>query len=283
MSNRIRMIVAVALLSVSSAVFPQAPAVPPQQGAPAQPAAPDTMMRLNRPAVISLSPAVITEKAKPGQSFTETLTLVNDTPSEYAYQMVAQDVVVTNGERKFVNAGDRSGSIAQTAVFTPDSGVIKPHSSESVQVRLTVPPNTDLRAVVTIFRNSEKLALQKNSVGLTGSLGALITFNLADSSRVEASAPVLKIGEDRSVLSIEQTLTNVGTEPVIPSGVAAVLDNSGKLVAKVALQQQRLLPGERVVFKGEHPGQLRPGVYKVVCSFDVAGQQATSSGTLKIE
>ena len=56
------------------------------------------------------------------------------------------------------------------------------------------------------------------------------------------------------ILSVE--LRNSGSEPVIPKGVIVVLNASGKRVAKASFSNQRLLPGERLIFAATNPAQL---------------------------
>jgi hypothetical protein len=84
---------------------------------------------------------------------------------------------------------------------------------------------------------------------------------------------------DASGVTISQQLQNSGAEPVVPEGVAAFLDASGHLSAKVNFEPQRLLPGEKLDFKTEYTGHLRPGSYRVLCSFQFEGKTITSEGT----
>src|SRR5580698_10010230 len=54
---------------------------------------------------VSLSPAVVTVTCKMGQSYTQTLTITNQTEQELVFEMIAEDVVVRDGKRVFVAAG----------------------------------------------------------------------------------------------------------------------------------------------------------------------------------
>ncbi|HEX4606451.1 MAG TPA: hypothetical protein VH724_20800, partial [Candidatus Angelobacter sp.] len=67
---------------------------------------------------ISLSPAVVMAKGNFGQGLTQTLTLTNQTARDFAFEMVAEDVIIKDGKRVFVAAGETPNSIASTAVFT---------------------------------------------------------------------------------------------------------------------------------------------------------------------
>jgi hypothetical protein len=232
----------------------------------------------NRPTV-SLSPAVIMARGTFGQSLTEVLTLSNQTPRGFAFEMAANDVVVRDGKREFVPAGETPHSIAGSAVFSQRSGVVKPFSSASVEVRVTAPAETEIRAIVAIFRGTGAVGGGAGSVGLTASLGALITFNLSDKVKVDAGPVQVSPASDASNLRVAQLLTNTGGEPVLPEGVAVFLDSKGKLVGKTTFPMQRLLPGERLEFASEYPGRLPAGAYRVLCSFRYEGQDLTTSGT----
>src|SRR5689334_10229191 len=68
--------------------------------------------------VISVSPSVIMLRGNLGQSTTQRVSVENSTGSPLQFRMEAQDVVVRDGRRVFVQAGEIPGSIAATAVFS---------------------------------------------------------------------------------------------------------------------------------------------------------------------
>lgn len=235
------------------------------------------------PPSISLSPAVVQARGNFGQSLTQTLTLSNLTGDEFTFEMMAEDVVIKDGKRTFVAAGESEHSIAATAVFSQKTVVVKPFTSASVDVRFTIPAETKLRAAVAIFRGTNKIATSSGSVGMTASLGALITFNLSDNLNLTPEPVQVNPGTESSNLSISQWIKNTGTEPVLPEGVAALLDSKGALVGKANFPVQRLLPGERLEFKAEYPDQLQSGSYKALCSFQYESKTLTSDGAFTVK
>jgi hypothetical protein len=88
---------------------------------------------------------------------------------------------------------------------------------------------------------------------------------------------------DTANMSIALWITNSATEPVVPEGMAAVLDSAGKLVGKAPFQSLRLLPGERLEFAAEFPESLHPGTYKVLCSFQYEGKTLTTDSTFTVK
>ncbi len=245
---------------------PVVPPLPPQPG---------------RPSSISLSPAVVMTKGSFGQSITQTLTLTNSTPNEMSFELVAEDLVVENGKRVFVPAGQTRGSIAATAVFSSKLIVIKPQMSGSVDVHFTVPPDSPVRAVVALFKGTDKVQSSRTGVAMTASLGTLITFTLSENFKVSAEPIRLADGSDGATLTLEQPLTNVGSEPIVPEGMLAILDESGALVMKAPIPAQRLLPGEHLQFQAQC-AMLGPGKYRVLASYKFEGQTTTEAGELTL-
>src|SRR5262245_25720966 len=90
---------------------------------------------------LSLAPAVIMLRGEAGQSTTQTFLMRNGTSRTLAFDVVAQDVVVRNGQRAFVPAGAIPGSIAATAVFSQQHVSIPSGASTAVKITVTIPPN----------------------------------------------------------------------------------------------------------------------------------------------
>lgn len=232
-------------------------------------------------ASIALSPAIIMVRCRPGQSTTQTLTIVNHTANEIQFNLATEDVVVREGKRSFSPAGQIANGIASTAVASPASVAVKAGEEASVQVTLTLPPGTGQRAVVTFFRGVVAHS-EKGAIGLGASLGTLITFNLSSDYKVEARPVEASLQTSSENLVLSEELRNTGSEPVIPKGLIVILNASGKRMAKADFTPQRLLPGERLVFAATNPAQLAPGHYRTLSSFEFEGKVLTSAGEFSI-
>jgi hypothetical protein len=226
---------------------------------------------------LSLTPAVVVATGKFGQSLTQPVTLDNGTPQSFNFVMEAQDVVVRDGKRVYVPAGQLPNSVAATAVFSQRGGIVPALTSKTVLVRLTIPNQTKIRAVVITFHNTNVIA-SHGVVSFAASLSGLITFTLSDDIAVETSAVFVKPATASTNLRIVERMVNSGTEPVIPEGVAALVGQNGALAAKFPFESQRLLPGEHGTFAAEYAGQLKPGTYRVVCTFQFEGKTVTNAG-----
>ena len=257
--------------SLNAQAAPQNPVTPPTAPAPA----------VDKPS-ISLSPAVVMAKGSFNQTLTQTLTLTNQTGRDFAFEMVAEDVLIKDGKRVFVAAGETPNSIASSAVFTQKTVLVKPFSAVSVDVRLTLPAETNIRAVVAMFRGTDKLPTSSGAVGMTASLGSLITFNLTDDVKLKPEPVRVIPASETANMKIAQWISNTGTEPALPEGAAVVLNAGGGLVGKAVFDPQRLLPGERLEFSAEYPGELPRGNYRALCSYQFEGKTLTSEAAFEV-
>ena len=243
--------------------------------------APQAAAPVEKPS-ISLSPAVIMGRGNFGQGLTQTLTLTNNTGADLNFELLAEDMIVKDGKRVYVPAGELPDSIAATAVFSKKTILIKAHTAGSVDVRLTIPAKTDIRAIVAVFRGTDVLPTSSGGVGMTASLSTLLTFNLSENVKLQPEPAHVSPASASANMTVSQWLVNVGSEPVLPEGTAAVLNEKGSLVGKATFVPQRLLPGERQQFVAEFPEQLPSGDYRALCSFQFEGKTQTSSVDFKI-
>ncbi len=216
---------------------------------------------INGAADITLTPAVIAVKGLPGQTFSQQLTLSNNTPYELSFHMQAQDVVVREGKRVFLPAGEEQGGIARSAVFTHEDMIAAPGNSVTTQVTITIPTAPGSRAIACIFMGKSLLSTS-TSVTMTASLGALVTFNLGSNYRLESQPLQVQVDSDAKTLTFHEQVTNSGSDPMVPQGVIALTNEHGALVARLPVNGQRLLPGESIAFTAEHPALPKAGKYK---------------------
>src|SRR5687767_571434 len=101
---------------------------------------------------ISLTPAVVELKGTFGQAHRQARSVTNNTQLVLEFELVAEDIVIENGRRTFVQAGQRSDSIAATALFSPQRVLVAPGKTATASMTITVPPGTLVRALAAIFR-----------------------------------------------------------------------------------------------------------------------------------
>ena len=229
---------------------------------------------------LTLSPAVVPLAGSPGQSVTWTLTLQNGSDLPLDFTLEAQDVVVEAGARRFVEAGALPDSIAVSAVFTPPRVHVPAQSRASASVTFTLPREVRHRAVVALFRGTTPVPSGERRAFL--SLGTLFTFTL--SGRVSVTAGELRAEPPTASANarLGSTLVNDGDEPVVPAGMAVLLDEGGRMVGKAPFPAKRLLPGETATLVADYPGELAPGSYRAVATLDLGGRALTLTGSLVV-
>jgi hypothetical protein len=212
---------------------------------------------------------------------TQVLTLQNETEQPMDFVLEAQDVVVRDGARAFVAAGQLSDSIAASAVFTPPRLRVEPHSSGSVTSTFTLPPQMRHRAVIAFFRGANTVRTGRGNARL--SLGTLFTFTVSEKRSVRAGELLALPPTTTQNAQLKAALVNDGDEPLVPTGMAVIVDGAGKLVGKAAFPAHRLLPGEAGTVVADYSGDLPAGSYRVVATFDIAGRPLTLSSTLNVQ
>ena len=223
--------------------------------------------------VISISPAALSLKGHAGQTTTQNFKLSNLTDAPYVFKIEVDDVLVENGKRNFLPAGQNAGSIAALAVLPITHVELQPGQVTTIPVTFALPAETRLRAVAVFFRGQAAQARYGPKVRMN--LGAVVDFSTSANVALQIAAPQLGSQTASTNTSVTEELGNVGEEPVIVKGVAAILNGPGKLVGRAEFEQKRLLPGERNAIHATYPSTLPPGKYRVLCSLEYAGRVVT--------
>jgi hypothetical protein len=229
---------------------------------------------------LSLSPAVVMLRGDHGQSTTQTLRLLNGTSRPFSFDLIAQDVVAQDGQRTYADAGMLPGSIAATAVFSQQHVEVPAGQAVTVDITVTLPAETQLRGVRALFRGTNRV--MSGNVPMLASLGALLTFTVTGEVSLSAEPLVLRPQSTSANLGASHTCTNSGREPLVAKGVMAIVDARGALVGRSTLHPHRLMPGESASLGGEYAGELDPGQYRVLLTYDYEGQTLTRSAELVI-
>jgi hypothetical protein len=229
---------------------------------------------------LTVTPAVVMLRGDAGQSTTQRLRLTNGASHPFSFELVAEDVIVRDGQRIFAPAGSLAGSIAATAVFSQKNVTVKPGETVTVDVTITIPQNTPVRGVVALFRGNDRIV--RGSTAMTASIGTLMTFALSDARAVDAGDVKIVPQSATANATFVQHVVNSGTEPLVARGMAAILDGHGTLIGKAPLSTRRLLPGEQTDLRGEYQGELARGHYRVLLTCDAEGKTVTRTAEMEV-
>jgi hypothetical protein len=230
---------------------------------------------------VSISPAVVILKGEAGQSTTQTLTFTNGTSIPLSFEMKAHDVVVRDGKRLFVEAGTLPGSIAASAAFSPKLFTAAPRQSVRIDVTITIPARPAMRAIAVMCEGTTKLGT--GPLRMTASVGTLLTFALAGDIRaVQASALDVHAPTASANFFAGQRVSNTGTEPLVATGMLAILNPAGALIGKQPIPAWRMLPGEKTDVRVEYGGDLPSGHYRAMVTYGMADKTLTSSAEFNV-
>jgi hypothetical protein len=224
---------------------------------------------------LSVSPAVVMLQGTPGQSTTQTLTIVNSSDQPFAFDMVAKDALARNGKRVYIGAGELAGSIAATAVFSRRSVTVAPGERASVTITVTIPTKPASRAIIALFHGTTRMKSAGRNA--TASLGMLMTFALSGNATATATPLSVRPPTRTTNLSISQQLVNSGSEPLLARGVLAIVNPAGALIAKQALPARRVLPGENFDMRADYGGELAAGHYRAFVTYDLQNDKTLTS------
>ncbi|HEY0481182.1 MAG TPA: hypothetical protein VGD37_26885 [Kofleriaceae bacterium] len=226
---------------------------------------------------LTLSPAVVPLGGRPGQSTSQRLTLFNGTSYPMSFALVAKDVVVRDGARVFVDAGETRGSIAATAVFSTRTVRLGPGEDRSVEVTLTLPAQMTSRAVVILFQGTSQIG-----GSTTMSIGSLLTFEVSARVSVSPGELVAAPPSASSNAGFTVPVVNDGSEPAIVRGAAVIVAGNGGIIGKVNFDARRLLPTERTALQADYPGELPRGSYRVIATIEGAKHAWTRTTELTV-
>jgi hypothetical protein len=210
---------------------------------------------------LTVNPAVIMVKAKPGQTFSQDISLWNNTIQDMSFYMEAQDVVVRDDKRVFLPTGEAQGSIARYAVFATEDVTAHPGQAVTTRVTVTVPSTPGPRAIACVFMGRTPVGT-RTSVAMMASLGALMTFTVNNDYHIQNQPLQVQVDTDAKTITFRQPVTNTGSDPVVPQGVIAITNDHGVLVARLPVAGRRRRPSETSEFTAEHAGLPKPGKHK---------------------
>jgi hypothetical protein len=230
---------------------------------------------------VSVSPSVVMLRGEAGQSTTQTLTFTNGSSQPLSFEMKALDAVVRNGTRGYVGPGTVPGSIAATAAFSPRLFTVAPGQTVKIDVTVTIPARPSVRAIAVMCQGTTKLG--DGPLRMTASVGTLMTFALTgDVIAAEALPLTVQPPTASSNFVAAQQVANNGTEPVVATGMLAILDTNGILVGKQAIPGWRMLPGETSAVRVEYGGELPAGHYRALVTYDLTDKTLTSSAEFDV-
>jgi hypothetical protein len=227
---------------------------------------------------ITVSPASISLKGTAGQATTQTFKVMNMTDAALKFAVDVSDVQVKDGKRIFIPVDQSAVSLASMSTPALTTFELAPGEQQLVPVTFVLPKRTTTRAIAVFFRAQPRQAVEGPRVQLN--LGVVVDFSTSDEVDLRLPTPDVTPPTASANAVITQQMANEGPEPASIRGVAAFLDENGRIVGKTIFEHKRLLPGEHDALHAEYSGTLSPGHYRVLCTLEYAGRTVTQTTEL---
>ncbi len=219
---------------------------------------------------IGISPAVINQKFKPGQSFSVDITLSNTTNTPMLMHGLTSDLWFDGktNERTLPSPGSTPRSAANWVEFVPKQ-VMVPAQSRAL-VKVVVTPQRAVSGgyyTALFFESVPELAGTapdtKQSIFMNFRIGSflLLTAEGTESFKVDISDYKVVPPDASHTMSAEFTVDNQSNTHIFPRVQLAVLNNKKKVVGKADGDWIRFMPSQKKVFAVNYPGDLPAGNY----------------------
>jgi hypothetical protein len=237
---------------------------------------------------VAITPASIDAKVKRGAGHTQTFTLNNNTGTRLRFKCSVEDVWYDEGNRRITG---RPGTLPHSASlwvqFSPAEVILEPHSSGAVKAIVTVPataaggyysvpvfeamPADPVLAGVTIA----KVSTARANIGVR--INGLMMFTTLDAAEynVEIMGGQVTPPSASAELAMQLDVRNRSNAHVRVRGSFAILNSSGVLAGRGAIEEKRYLPDQRKTLETGWAGELPAGKYTAVItlSYDRVGME----------
>jgi cytoskeletal protein RodZ len=164
---------------------------------------------------LTLVPSLILVPGKPGQTTSHSLVIHNRTSFEFTFEVEARDLVIRNGRPVFLTAGQLPDSVAANLLLAPRSVNVKAMQTAAVDVRVTVPSQTQVRGVLITLKGTDGIPAGADTV-MTASLGTLISLMGPENTPAQTSDPGLPALANAVSFSVAQWLDEAAPEGLEP-------------------------------------------------------------------
>jgi hypothetical protein len=227
---------------------------------------------------LGLTPALVDANVKPGLTYTQNFTVVNNTTTRLRFHCSVSDYWYDEHNARL---SGRPGTLPRSASlwiqFAPEDVLVEPNTSTTIKAIISVPKDASGGYYTIPFFEGEPAEKPDLKAGSTFAvrLGGLLMLATEGKSEynVEVKSGKVQPPTGSSELEIQLDIQNHGTSHVRLRGMFAILDSTGKLVGRGRNEEKTYLPGQRDFYKAPWGDDLAPGHYTAVVTltYDRAG------------
>ncbi len=219
---------------------------------------------------IGISPAVMNQRFKPGQSFTVEVTLSNTTDTAMLMHGLTSDLWFDpkTNDRTLPAPGSTPRSAANWIEFVPKQVVVPAQSRALVKVVVT--PQKVVSGgyyAAMFFESTPEFAGTakdtKQSIFMNFRIASflLLTAEGTEQYKVDISDYKVIPPDATHKLRTEFTLDNQSNTHLFPRVQLAILNDKKRVIGKADGDWIRFMPGQKKVFAVSYPGELPAGSY----------------------
>lgn len=193
---------------------------------------------------IEISPAVVEDRASPGDTYNFTLRVTNNTGEAKSFYLDKKDIrgVDNRGVPIFAEEGERTGYELSSWVSLPQSSItLADGDSVTIPYTISVPGNATPGAHFGgIFVATEQPKLRETGAAVGAKIGSIISLRISGDIEEEARFREFvtdKMLYNEPVVDFEMTVENLGNVLLRPHGLVEVSDMFGKQVASLRVNE----------------------------------------------
>jgi len=220
---------------------------------------------------IGLSPAIINQKFKPGETFTTTISVMNGGSQPAVLKTMTSDLWFNpeDNERTILPPGTHPRSASNWVEFVPGNVIVP--ANGTVQIKLVVTPRKDVEGgyySILFFETRPELTASQGSQSVFTNfrIGALLLLTAQGTEKYQVSIYEYELTPPDAThkLHVQFVVDNQSNTHIYPRVQLVVLDSKKTLLGKTDGDMKRFMPGQKNVYSVDYPGELKNGSYTAV-------------------
>lgn len=227
---------------------------------------------------VSLDVSRIELSTEPGGKITHTVTVTNPgkkgEPPMLIEPYLNDFLLPKNGKAKFLPAGSSKSTLTRWFNVSPAKFNLAPSSSQKIRYTIDIPADTKpgLYWGVLFFKSDGKGEKDKEKgIGIKYNVDVgQIIYVQVGKPKMNAKLSSFKANYDNGELQVNAIINNAGSALVRAVGRAVVINDSGKEMGTLPIEESVALPGYSRTFTGLSKLKLPKGKYQVIMALKYA-------------
>jgi len=229
---------------------------------------------------LSVTPAVIDEKALPRDIFSEVITVTNVTSSKIDVYPIVNNVDVADGKREFLNRADvdLKNSLANWIQISRGSVELGPGESHefpvTINVNLKAQPDKHHALISFMWGGSRAYAEKNVKLGVSTAVNIEVIENVKERLQL-GTFTSRELYFTTPDVSFSYNLENIGNKDLVPKGEVRIYDRKGREVGAVPanIDGAIIAPSEMGEIASAWTATKKFGKYKAMLDIEYGSSQ----------